>query len=175
MTEPRWCATGCGLPAAEGDIYCEPCAAAPDRASWAERPGFTCPQCGGTSYHPDDLAHGYCGRCHAFTGDRAINSSIRSSPDSDYGPVLPLYLNRDEATALAVAAGLLLRLTEGMLSPNTQSLAEAIIALEEGPAGTAHLDQVLAGAEARVPILRSLATALAELGYEFDRMTSEAE
>lgn len=31
-------------------------------------PGFTCPRCGKTSYHPEDLRHGYCGACHAFTG-----------------------------------------------------------------------------------------------------------
>ena len=31
-------------------------------------PSFTCPTCGATSYHPDDVRHGYCGHCHAFTG-----------------------------------------------------------------------------------------------------------
>lgn len=31
--------------------------------------GFTCPRCGRTSHHPDDVRHGYCGACHAFTGD----------------------------------------------------------------------------------------------------------
>ncbi len=31
-------------------------------------PPFTCPDCGAVSYHPEDLAHGYCGACHAFTG-----------------------------------------------------------------------------------------------------------
>jgi ribosomal protein S27AE len=30
---------------------------------------FTCPRCGSTSAHPDDLANGYCGACHAFTGE----------------------------------------------------------------------------------------------------------
>lgn len=28
---------------------------------------FTCPDCGAVSYHPSDIEHGYCGRCHAFT------------------------------------------------------------------------------------------------------------
>lgn len=32
-------------------------------------PTFTCPCCGATSSHPQDIAHGYCSRCHAFTGD----------------------------------------------------------------------------------------------------------
>jgi len=34
----------------------------------SDMPSFTCPECGATSYHPDDFRHGYCGRCHAFTG-----------------------------------------------------------------------------------------------------------
>lgn len=35
-----------------------------------DQPSFTCPDCGATSHHPDDVANGYCGRCHAFTGSR---------------------------------------------------------------------------------------------------------
>lgn len=31
---------------------------------------FTCPDCGMTSYHPEDVRQGYCGNCHAFTGSR---------------------------------------------------------------------------------------------------------
>jgi len=30
--------------------------------------GFTCPQCQMTSYNPNDVAQGYCGNCHAWTG-----------------------------------------------------------------------------------------------------------
>lgn len=33
-------------------------------------PSFTCPVCGAVSYHPGDIASGYCGRCHDFTGRR---------------------------------------------------------------------------------------------------------
>jgi ribosomal protein S27AE len=29
---------------------------------------FTCPVCGAVSHHPDDVAEGYCGKCHAWTG-----------------------------------------------------------------------------------------------------------
>lgn len=36
--------------------------------------GFTCPACQRTSYHPDDIKHGYCGACHAFTGTPAAES-----------------------------------------------------------------------------------------------------
>lgn len=32
--------------------------------------GFTCPVCKRTSYHPEDVAEGYCGHCHKFTGER---------------------------------------------------------------------------------------------------------
>lgn len=27
----------------------------------------TCPRCGRTSYHPGDVAEGYCGACHDWT------------------------------------------------------------------------------------------------------------
>ena len=33
---------------------------------------FTCPVCQATSYHPEDAKQGYCGRCKAFTRDRAF-------------------------------------------------------------------------------------------------------
>lgn len=29
-------------------------------------PSFTCPTCGLTSYHPQDVAHRYCVACHVF-------------------------------------------------------------------------------------------------------------
>ena len=28
---------------------------------------FTCPRCGMTSYHPEDIREGYCGHCHNWT------------------------------------------------------------------------------------------------------------
>jgi hypothetical protein len=34
----------------------------------APRP-FICSKCGRTSHHPEDKRPGYCGACHAFTGD----------------------------------------------------------------------------------------------------------
>lgn len=33
-------------------------------------PSFTCPKCGMTSYHPEDVRQGYCGSCHEFTGEQ---------------------------------------------------------------------------------------------------------
>jgi hypothetical protein len=32
-------------------------------------PSFECPRCGAISCHPDDVREGYCGACHAWTGD----------------------------------------------------------------------------------------------------------
>lgn len=32
-------------------------------------PCFICPACGATSYNENDIAAGYCGRCHWYTGD----------------------------------------------------------------------------------------------------------
>lgn len=47
---------------------------------------FVCPWCRAASSHPDDLRHGYCGRCHAFTG-------TPTDPDSP-PPVSPVDVNR---------------------------------------------------------------------------------
>lgn len=38
-------------------------------AQWRDVDGFTCPRCRRTSHHPEDLRQGYCGACHAFTGE----------------------------------------------------------------------------------------------------------
>ncbi len=34
------------------------------------RLSFTCPHCDRVSYHPADIAHGYCGACHDWTARR---------------------------------------------------------------------------------------------------------
>lgn len=33
-------------------------------------PSFTCPDCGATSYNPNDLRYRYCGRCHRSVDGR---------------------------------------------------------------------------------------------------------
>jgi hypothetical protein len=33
---------------------------------------ITCGLCGWTSYHPEDVAHRYCGHCHIFHDDAAV-------------------------------------------------------------------------------------------------------
>jgi Zn finger protein HypA/HybF involved in hydrogenase expression len=37
---------------------------------------FTCPCCGATTPHPDDIKEGYCPQCHAFTGYKAPDRGI---------------------------------------------------------------------------------------------------
>jgi hypothetical protein len=43
---------------------------------------FTCPRCKAESHHPKDKQHGYCGRCHDFTGEpvsiAALDDRIQS-------------------------------------------------------------------------------------------------
>jgi ribosomal protein S27AE len=59
-----------GVPIAD-DPPERPSAATPPRARVAA-PSITCPRCGATSYHPEDVREGYCGRCHEFTGRPAL-------------------------------------------------------------------------------------------------------
>lgn len=35
----------------------------------AAPPSITCPRCGRTSRHPDDVREGYCGACHDWTSE----------------------------------------------------------------------------------------------------------
>jgi hypothetical protein len=46
-------------------------------------PAFVCPRCSAKSWHPDDGKHGYCGRCHAFTGEvpRRVRGYVYTAPD----------------------------------------------------------------------------------------------
>lgn len=38
---------------------------------------FTCPRCGRVSYNRDDIANGYCGACHDWTGSSAKRVRVR--------------------------------------------------------------------------------------------------
>jgi hypothetical protein len=40
-------------------------------------PSFTCPRCGRTSHHPDDVREGYCGACHDWTREPLSDSIDR--------------------------------------------------------------------------------------------------
>lgn len=39
-------------------------------------PWYTCPWCGTTSRHPDDVANKYCARCHEFEDDRRLREEL---------------------------------------------------------------------------------------------------
>lgn len=39
-----------------------------EQVEHAVPPAFVCPHCGASSWHPEDGRHGWCGRCHAYTG-----------------------------------------------------------------------------------------------------------
>lgn len=47
------------------------------RAAGAPLPSITCPKCNATSYHPRDIAEGYCGICHDWTS-RPVRAEIAS-------------------------------------------------------------------------------------------------
>lgn len=37
---------------------------------------FTCPRCGRSSHHPQDLEYGWCGACKEFTGEEATRLGL---------------------------------------------------------------------------------------------------
>lgn len=45
------------------------------------RVSFTCPKCGSTSYHPQDVLEGYCGSCHDWTGRAARDNDVSTLCD----------------------------------------------------------------------------------------------
>jgi hypothetical protein len=88
--------------------------------------------------------------------------------------VLPLYLNLDETRVLVVAVDIMLRLDSSViLNEDVQQMAEEVIRAREGMSGVARADQALAAARERVPILRSLRTALVEHGETLERTHRE--
>jgi ribosomal protein L37E len=44
-----------------------------DQAFDHQSPSITCPRCGATSYNLNDVKHRYCGACHQFHDDPAVN------------------------------------------------------------------------------------------------------
>jgi ribosomal protein S27AE len=56
----------------------------------------TCPRCGMTSRHPDDIAAGYCGNCHDWTSPPG--AEVREIPIRRRPP--------GEAKALMIAGGI---------------------------------------------------------------------
>jgi hypothetical protein len=86
------------------------------------------------------------------------------------GPVLPLYLNLQETHVLALAVEICTRLDSAVLvDEEARLMAEEQILEKYGVGGVARADRSLAAARERLPILRSLYTALAELGTALER------
>lgn len=46
------------------------------------QPSITCPRCGRTSFHPEDVKQKYCGYCHWWTSDPLLGEVV---PDSQSG------------------------------------------------------------------------------------------
>lgn len=47
----------------------------------SDTPSITCPKCSMTSYNPNDIAWGYCGNCHEYTQDGAIeHDTVKMDP-----------------------------------------------------------------------------------------------
>lgn len=61
--ECKWCGAPCVCP----------CHTAAPVADAAGQSSITCPRCGATSYNPNDVRYGYCGRCHAYTGEKVCD------------------------------------------------------------------------------------------------------
>jgi hypothetical protein len=90
------------------------------------------------------------------------------------GPVLPMYLNADETRILAVSVGVMIQLDSAVLvDQEAQGMAHEAILERYGMPGVARADQALAAARERLPILRSLRTALEEHGASLERMSDE--
>lgn len=43
-----------------------------------QQPSITCPECGRTSYNPNDIAEGYCGNCSWWTSDPTLSKVPRT-------------------------------------------------------------------------------------------------
>ena len=80
---------------------------------------------------------------------------------------LPLYLTVRETEVLELAVGLLLMLDEKLRDMPEEF--QQYIADREGVAGIARADRTQAAMRERLPVLRSLATALAEHGETLRR------
>lgn len=48
---------------------------------------LTCPRCGMTSWHPRDVAEGYCGKCHDWTAEPCVPGMSGSKMAQSSGTV----------------------------------------------------------------------------------------
>jgi hypothetical protein len=101
---------------------------------------FQCPRCGRTSHHPDDGKHGYCGACHAFTGDgNTRRLIIAAGLDADAPVTAPP--GPDIPHGRLAAPGLLRAVIERRqlaAAPEPAQLPPGLPALAAEPDGTAY-------------------------------------
>jgi hypothetical protein len=72
---------------------------------------ITCPVCGRTSWHPEDVAHGYCGACREVTGGAVTRPCDRCDScgqvaNSDDQEPWTVWLDLPLRSAAAVLIGL---------------------------------------------------------------------
>lgn len=72
---------------------------------------ITCPVCGRTSWHPEDVARGYCGACHRVTYGTVTRPCARSDgcgqvANSDDQEPWTVWLDLPLRSAAAVLLGL---------------------------------------------------------------------
>lgn len=68
-------------------------------------PSFTCPECGRTSYNPNDIEQRYCGNCHWWTGDPVLGHGRRGPESEAMDPALLAYLRTETTAPAAVIDG----------------------------------------------------------------------
>lgn len=74
-------------------------------------PAITCPKCGRTSWHPEDVRQGYCGACHEFTNGTVTRPCDRCDgcgrvADSDNQEPWTAWEQLPPASGIAVQLGL---------------------------------------------------------------------
>jgi hypothetical protein len=85
-------------------------------------------------------------------------------------PALPLHLTRQQTEILRASVQIALKLDTAVLSdPEAQAMAEQQIEEREGVAGVARVDQALACARERLPVLQHLHAMLTAHGEALER------
>jgi hypothetical protein len=74
---------------------------------------FTCPKCGRTSRHPEDERAGYCGACHAWTGDpAALLAAYVAELNAQLQPIAEALIAAYQRAAAMIGANLAVSVRE---------------------------------------------------------------
>lgn len=102
-------------------------------------PSITCPRCGATSYHPGDLAAGYCGRCHWWTSDPTLGQPWVIAQAERDGALQPLRTTRRHPLWVFLAAGIasagLYGLGQDLGLYDVAGIADLVVTIVVGYAG----------------------------------------